>query len=121
MTSKTTFPLVLSASTITGDSVVDPRGKSLGKIHELMLDMHNGRIAYAVLSFGGFLGMGNKLFAIPWDMLELDAPNHRFKLDVTKEQLDKAEGFDKDHWPDFANESFHETTWTYWGQRPYWH
>lgn len=121
MTSKTTFPLVLSAGTITGDKVRNPQGQDLGKIHELMLDVHHGRIAYAVLSFGGFLGMGNKLFAIPWDMLTLDAPNHCFVLDVSKEQLDKAKGFDKDRWPNFADESFHETTYGYWGQRPYWH
>lgn len=121
MTSKTTFPHVLSAGTITGDPVVNPRGESLGKIHELMIDLQHGRIAYAVLSFGGFLGMGNKLFAIPWDMLVLDAPNHRFTLDVSKQQLEKAQGFDKDHWPDFAEESLHETIYGYWGQRPYWH
>ena len=62
--------------------------------------------------------------ALVWlyhDVLTLDAPDHSFVLDVTKEQLEKAQGFDKDHWPDFADESFHETTYGYWGRTPYWH
>lgn len=116
----TNFPVVLSAGTITGDKVHNPKGEELGSIHELMLDVHNGRIAYAVLSFGGFLNMGNKLFAIPWDMLTLDAPNHAFVLDINKEQLENAEGFDKDNWPDFADESLHETIYRQWGREVYW-
>ncbi|MCO5381646.1 MAG: PRC-barrel domain-containing protein [Methanosarcina barkeri] len=59
-------PQFLSASTIKGDKVVNRAGEDLGKIEELMIDLEDGRVAYAVLSFGGFLGMGNKLFAIPW-------------------------------------------------------
>lgn len=121
MASKTTHPRVLSASTIIGDRVHSPAGEDLGKIHEVMLDMNSGRIAYAVLSFGGFLGMGDKLFAIPWEMLTLDAPNHSFVLDVTKEQLEGAQGFDKNNWPDFASDAFHEETYRHWGRTPYWH
>lgn len=117
----TDSPVVLSAGTIAGDKVVNPQGQDLGKIQELMLDVHNGRIAYAVLSFGGFLGMGNKLFAIPWEMLTLDAPNHAFVLDIDKEQLENAQGFDKDNWPDFADESLHQTYYRQWNREPYWH
>ena len=85
-------PHVLSASTMMGDSVVNNKGEDLGRIEELMLDLQNGRIAYAVLSFGGFLGMGDKLFAIPWEGMKLDADNHRFILNVAREKLEKAEG-----------------------------
>ena len=59
-------PDFLSTDSIKGDKVVNPAGEDLGKIEELMIDLENGRVAYAVLSFGGFLGMGDKLFAIPW-------------------------------------------------------
>ena len=75
-------PRVLSASTINGDAVVNSNGDKLGQIEELMIDLDNGRVAYAVLSFGGFLGIGDKLFAIPFEALQLDTENHRFVLDV---------------------------------------
>lgn len=116
----TRSPLVLSAGTMTGDSVRNPAGEDLGEIIEIMLDVHHGRIAYAVLSFGGFLGLGNKLFALPWDMLTLDTDNECFVLDVTREQIENAEGFDKNDWPDFADESFHTSTYGYWRRNPYW-
>ena len=61
-----TYGLVLTASTLKGDKVVNHKGEDLGKIEEIMLDLDDGRSGYAVLSFGGFLGMGDKLFAIPW-------------------------------------------------------
>ena len=64
-----TYGLVLSASSLKGDNVVNHQGEDLGKIEEIMIDLDRGRIAFAVLSFGGFLGMGDKLFAIPWEAL----------------------------------------------------
>jgi hypothetical protein len=99
-------PRVLSASTICSDAVVNGAGENLGEIEELMIDLESGRVAYAVLSFGGFLGVGNKLFAVPFEALELDAANHCFILDVSREKLERAPGFDKDGWPDFADPSF---------------
>ena len=66
----TDIPLFLTSRTITGDKVINMAGEHLGKIEDLMIDLGNGRIAYAVLSFGGFLGFGNKLFAVPWEALQ---------------------------------------------------
>lgn len=114
------IPRALSAGSLIGDSVVNRAGDDLGKIDELMIDLAHGRVAYAVLSFGGLLGLGDKLFAIPWSMLTVDAEKERFVLDVSKSQLENADGFDKDNWPDFAEDSFHTTTYGYWGQTPYW-
>lgn len=116
----TTSPRVLSASTLASDKVVDPRGNALGDIKEIMIDVGSGRVAYAVLSFGGFLGLGDKLFSIPWSMLKLDTERHVFVLDVTEEQLKQAKGFDKSHWPDFAQESFHAATYDHWRLPRYW-
>lgn len=113
-------PRVLSASTVTGDNVRNSSGEDLGKIEDLMLDMSQARIAYAVLSFGGFLGMGDKLFAIPWESLKLDAPNHCFILDIPKERLENAPGFDKDNWPDMADRSWGSEIYAHYGQQPYW-
>jgi sporulation protein YlmC with PRC-barrel domain len=116
------FPRVLSATTIIGDKVRNPEGQDLGQIKELMIDLDYGRIAYAVLSFGGFLGMGDKLFAIPWEALSLKADEHVFVLDVAKELLEGAPGFDKDNWPDNAQ---YESGWLlgiydYYDYPPYW-
>jgi sporulation protein YlmC with PRC-barrel domain len=113
-------PEVMAAGTLTGDEVVNPAGETLGKIESIMLDVRSGRIAYAVLSFGGFLGIGDKLFAVPWQALQLDAENKCFVLDVDKEMLDSAPGFDKDHWPSMADPQWAELVHSHYGSRPYW-
>ena len=100
---KKTFGIVLSASTLKGDNVVNHQGDDLGKIEEIMIDVDHGRVAYAVLSFGGFLGMGDKLFAIPWQAFTVDTAQKRLVLSATREVLEKAPGFDKANWPDMAD------------------
>jgi len=111
---------VMSASTLTGDSVVNAAGEDLGKIDDIMIDTPTGRVAYAVLSFGGFLGMGDKLFAIPWSRLTLDEDREVFVLNIDKATLEKAPGFDKDNWPDMADRTWGTQVHTYYGSRPYW-
>ncbi|HWG75862.1 MAG TPA: PRC-barrel domain-containing protein [Steroidobacteraceae bacterium] len=96
-------PALMGADTLLGNDVYNSAEEDLGDIKELMIEMSTGRIAYAVLSFGGFLGMGDKLFAVPWEALKLDTVNHRFVLDVDRETLKNAPGFDKDHWPSMAD------------------
>src|SRR6267378_3801685 len=97
-------PKIMAADTLEGDDIVNTAGEKLGELEHIMIDVPSGRVAYAVLSFGGFLGMGDKLFAIPWEALTLDTDNKCFILDASKEQLKKAPGFDKDHWPSMADE-----------------
>jgi len=113
-------PEVMSADTLQGDSVVNSQGEDLGNIEDIMIDVQRGRIAYAVLSTGGFLGIGDKLFAIPWSALTLDADRKCFVLNVDKQQLENAPGFDKDHWPSMADTGWATQVHTYYGQRPYW-
>lgn len=113
-------PAVMGAKTLTGDTVCDAEGKQLGKIEEIMLDTRGGRIAYAVMSFGGFLGMGDKLFAVPWDALELDVENKGFVLRVEKERLEAAPGFDKNHWPAMADPTWAFAIHEYYETKPYW-
>lgn len=112
----------LSASTMIGDDVTNPAGEDLGNVEEIMLDVNGGRIAYAVLSFGGFLGLGDKLFAVPWDALTVDTEEHAFILDVDKETLENAPGFDKDNWPQTVNgdDAWLVEVYDYYGYRPYW-
>ena len=102
------FPQVLSATTLIGDKVVNRSGEELGSIKELMIDLDEGHVAYAVLSFGGLMGLGEKLFAIPWEAMDLDTEQHVFILSVPKEALENAPGFDKDNWPDNAQ---YEAKW----------
>ncbi len=114
------FRRVMSAGTLAGDRVRNSAGEDLGKVEEIMLDVPTGRVAYAVLSFGGFLGMGNKLFAIPWQALTLNERDHEFILNVDKKQLESAPGFDKDNWPDMADPNFGKQVYGYYGYKPYW-
>ncbi len=99
-------PRLMGADTLIGNDVYNRADEDLGDIKEIMLDLQSGRVAYAVLSFGGFLGMGEKLFAVPWQALTLDTANHRFTLDVDRDRLKDAPGFDPDRWPDMADESW---------------
>lgn len=112
--------MVMSAGTLIGDPVRNRAGEDLGKVEEIMLDCDSNRIAYAVLSFGGFLGMGEKLFAIPWPALEVDTVNHALILDRAKDRLENAPGFDKDNWLDMADYRWGKTVHEHYGQRPYW-
>lgn len=96
-------PALMGADTLLGNDVYNKDGEDLGDIKEFMIDMASGRVAYAVLSFGGVLGMGKKLFAVPWAALKLDTENKRFTLDVNKDALKGAPGFDSDHWPTMAD------------------
>ena len=113
-------PKVMAADTLEGDDIVNTVNEKLGKLEHIMIDVPTGRIAYAVLSFGGFLGMGDKLFAIPWRALRIDPPNHGFILDVDKETLKHAPGFDKDQWPSMADEQWARDVHAYYHARPYW-
>jgi sporulation protein YlmC with PRC-barrel domain len=106
---------ILSSRTICGDEVVNSAGEKLGDIKELMIDCASSRVSYAVLEFGGFLGMGTKLFAVPMQAIKLDTENKRFVLDVTKERLENAPGFDKENWPDFADTAFADSVHNYYG------
>lgn len=112
-------PRLMGADTLLGNSVRNEQDENLGDIKEIMLDVPKGRIAYAVLSFGGLFGMGDKLFAVPWNALRLDTINHCFVLDVTKDRLENAPGFDKDHWPDMADQSWQSSVHSYYGTRSY--
>jgi sporulation protein YlmC with PRC-barrel domain len=111
---------VLAASTLAGDSVRNSAGEDLGKVDEIMIDIPSGRVAYAVLSFGGVLRMGNKLFAVPWSALRVDEDEKHFILDVDKKTLESAPGFAKDKWPDMADTTWGAEVFRHYGATPYW-
>lgn len=108
-------PRLMGADTLVGNDVYNEKAEDLGDIKEIMLDMNTGKISYAVLSFGGFLGMGEKLFAVPWQALKLDPEHKRFILDVEKERLETAPGFDKDKWPNMSDPTWAKGIHSYYG------
>ena len=113
-------PEIMAADTLEGDKLVNRKGDELGSVQDIMIDVRRGSVAYIVMSSGGFLGMGDKLFAIPWSALTLDADRHCFILDAGKERFEKAPGFDKDHWPSMADPAWASSVHAYYGVRPYW-
>jgi len=110
----------LSASTITGDAVRNREGDKLGHLEEIVIDLDGGRVAYAVVASGGFLGLGDKYFAVPWDLLTVDTENEEMILDVAKDVLEKAPGFDKDNWPAMDDRTWMADVFRYYGRDPYW-
>jgi len=112
-------PHLMGAKTLIGEEVINLKSEDLGTIKEIMLDMRTGKVAYAVMSFGGFMGMGDKLFAVPWTALTLDTVNKRFVLNVEIEHLVHAPGFEKDAWPDMSDSVWVNDLHSYYGIKAY--
>jgi len=117
--SMTGKPLIES-DRVEGTTVYDPQGNNIGSIKRLMIEKISGRVAYAVMSFGGFLGMGEEEHSVPWNKLTYDTSLGGYPTDITEEQLRGAPSFARDRnydWSDRARErELHE----YWGARSYW-
>jgi len=103
-----------------GTNVTNKAGDNLGDIKDIMIDPSSGSVAYVVVSFGGFLGIGDKYFAIPMEAFQIDRTNEEFVLDVDKELLKNAPGFDKDNWPSAADRQFLTDIHSHYGYKPYW-
>lgn len=113
-------PDVMAASTLDGDKILSTDGEEVGKVKEIMLDVQAGRIAYVVMSCGGFLGIGDKLLAIPWNALTLDTTRKCFLVALSAERIKNAPGFDKQHWPSMADATWATSVHQYYGREPYW-
>lgn len=113
-------PEIMAATTLEGNEVYNREDEVLGSIRHIMLDVPRGQIAYAVLSRGGVLGIGDKLYAIPWSALTLDTDREGFILNVTVEYLEADQGFDKDNWPSMADTEWASRTHAYYQRPPYW-
>ena len=90
---------LIRSSKIKGMDVKSMQDENLGKIEEIMFDRSKGKISYLVLSFGGFLGMGNKFFAMPVHIFNYDAEKDCYRINISKGKLENSPSFDKDHWP----------------------
>ena len=110
----------LNAASIIGSKIKNEQGEHLGEIEDLMVNLLSERVTYAVLSFGGFLGLGEKFFAIPMQALALDPDDQTFILNVPREKLDDAHGFDKTNWPNMADRQWETSIYKHYNLKPYW-
>lgn len=111
---------IQKASDLIGKTVQNPQGEKLGEVQDLAIDGERGRVAYVVLSFGGFLGMGDKWFAIPTGALTLPQDAKHFVLAVEKDRLKSAPGFEKDRWPSMGDSAWGTGVHEFYGVKPYW-
>jgi sporulation protein YlmC with PRC-barrel domain len=112
--------VLLGTASVYGDSVYDIADRFLGEIQELVLDIRSGRVAYALMAVGGFLGMGRKLFAIPWSTVTVDRVYRRCVVNIDLEQLIDAPSLDGDVLPRMADPSWATQVHAYFGCKPYW-
>ena len=104
----------LTATSMIANKVHNKLGEKLGDIKDIMIDINTGKIEYFVIEFGGFLGIGEKFFAVPYRLLKIDTVDEAYILDQHKDILEKAPGFDKDHWPKTNSHEFDNSN-LYWG------
>lgn len=109
---------LLSATSLMSDDVTNLEDENLGTVKDLMVNLETGEIQYAVLAFGGVLGMGDKYFAIPWSAIYVDTDEEEMVMNIDRAVLEEAEGFDKDDWPQFSHEARQTDVATQAGPRP---
>ena len=97
---------IIAAAEVQATSVTNPAHENLGSIRDVVLDKYDGSVRYAVLQFGGFLGLGSKLFAVPWELLHYNEDADAYILNIQQEVLKSAPGFDSDNWPDMGAAAF---------------
>lgn len=105
------------ASKMIGTNVRDQAGERVGSIEDIVLD-RQGNVTYAVVSAGGFLGLGEKLFAVPWKSLSTQPGQDHYVMNVNKDQMRQAQGFDKDNWPDLADTRWQDSNRGFYGTAP---
>jgi hypothetical protein len=114
-----TFSLI-SASKVTGTNVYNVQGDSLGSIYDVMLDKRSGKIAYAVMSFGGFLGIGERYHPLPWATLKYDKRQGGYVVGLTREQLEKAPTYAASETPAWGDRAYEQKIHDYYKTTPYW-
>jgi sporulation protein YlmC with PRC-barrel domain len=112
-------------SKFIGADVENRQGQDLGDIADVVIDPRTGRVAYAVLAFGGFLGLGEKYFAVPFAALtpapgDRPGDRERYILNIDQERLKNAPGFERNNWPNMADRTWGERIYSYYGVPPYW-
>src|ERR671927_1533302 len=111
---------LIESDRVEGTAVYDPQGNKVGSIKRLMIEKISGRVAYAVMSFGGFLGMGAEEHTIPWNKLTYDTNLGGYRTDITEAQLRNAPAFSKSRDYDWTDRTREQELHDYYGARYYW-
>jgi len=111
---------LIAASQVSGTVVYNPQGERLGKIEDLMIDKVSGRIPYAVLSFGGFLGIGDRYYPLPWPQLRYDTGMGGYVVNLDKRMLDNAPSYAAGATPDWNDDTWGRSVYGYYKTDPYW-
>lgn len=111
---------LISANKVEGTTVVNPAGEKLGSIEEIMIDKRSGKVAYAVMSFGGFLGIGDRHHPLPWSVLKYDTNFNGYVVDLDKRVLEQAPTYGSDERIDLADETYGKKIHEYYNVPPYW-
>jgi sporulation protein YlmC with PRC-barrel domain len=119
-TTQMTGKPLIESDRVEGTSVYDPTGKKIGKIKRLMIEKLSGRVAYAVVSFGGFLGFGDEEYTVPWDKLEYDERLGGYRTDITADQLRGAPAVSREANYDFTDRNRETELANYYGVVCYW-
>jgi len=106
---------LISADKVEGTAVVNRKGDDLGHISEIMIDKITGKVAYAVLKYGSVLGLGGKLFALPWEVLKYDTAHDAYAVDIPEDRLKAAPSFDAKNPPDMADPQWSKQIRDYYG------
>ena len=110
---------LIGSDKVEGTNVYRSNGERIGEIERIMLEKRSGKVAYAVMSFGGFLGFGDDYYPLPWALLTYDEALGGYKVDVTDEQLEGSPKFARDNW-DFGDRAKEAALFDYYGTPPYW-
>ncbi|MEQ1515399.1 MAG: PRC-barrel domain-containing protein [Usitatibacteraceae bacterium] len=110
----------VKSTSIVGTKVFNRQSEHAGKVEEVVINVLDGNVAYLVVSFGGLFGMGEKLYAVPWKALYYDHELHAYLLNVPKEKIELAPGFEKEVWPLFTDERWNRSVHDHYGLAPFW-
>ena len=110
---------LIASDKVEGTKVYDPRGEHIGSIERILVEKRSGKVSYAVLSFGGFLGMGHEHYPLPWSKLNYDESLGGYRVDVTKDQLEGAPKYSDDD-DDYWTAENGRRVYDYYGVAPYW-
>jgi hypothetical protein len=111
---------LISAGRVQGTDVYNAGGEKLGDIYDLMLDKRSGRIAYAIMAFGGILGIGKQYHPLPWQTLKYDTYQGGYVVGLTRESLEKGPAYGTDETPAWGNRTYEQGIHDHYGTQPYW-
>lgn len=111
---------IFSLSALKGSRVGNFAGEDLAKVDDFVVDLATGQLRYVIVSTGGFLGIHDKLRAIPWELFSVRASDHEFLIDIEKQMLLDAPTFERAHWPDMSSQTWSDAVHAHFSQKPYW-